>query len=347
MKNPLTLQNMYLRQRGKEHARKHYGRLLAMSLLTYFIVLALEEVLTLLGDTLMARESAAFAAAASQYAARETIGGSDALLNALMNLLFSPKFLLFNLVYIAVVSLLSNGLSLGHISQQLLAGKGGQPRVKGLLGRMKQCFKALRLNLWVYLKIFLWALPGMGAMVLALVVTILGYGESGTLILLGSWALIIALPFPAALRYSMSMYVLAENPDMGVIDCVNESKFLMKGHKWQLFKLGVPCLFIMCALFMATCFVGGMTLTLVGLESNDLAMTILTYLAIFTVMLFMPRLNMTYALFYLLRSEMAHECPLRWTVPNGMSPTAPVEAPVESIPETTYEKENPDEEPLC
>ncbi len=347
MKNPLTMQNIYLRQRGKEHARRHYGRLLVMSLLVYCIVLALEELLTLLGDALMAQESAAFAAAVSQYAARETIGTSDSLLNALTDLILSPKYLLFNLVYIVGVSLLSNGLSLGYIDQQLLVGKGSQPHVRGLFRRMKQCFKALRLNLWMYLKIFLWMLPGVGAMALALMVTLMGYGESGTLLLLGSYALIFALPIPAALRYSLSMYILAENPDMGVIDCVNESIYLMKGHKRQLFKLGVPCMFIMIALFMATCFVGGMTLALFGLENSNLAMTILTELAILVVMLFMPRLNMTYALFYLLRSEMAHSLSKPKTGPNGMPLTAPAESPATPAPENTDEKENPDESPLC
>ena len=347
MTNPLTMQNIYLRQRGKEHARRHYGRLLVMSLLVYGIVLALEELLTLVGDALMAQESAAFAAAVSQYTARDTIGTSDTLLNAFADLLLSPKYLLFNLAYIAGVSLLSNGLNLGYIDQQLLVGKGSQPHVRGLFSRMKQCFKALRLNLWIYLKIFLWTLPGLGAMAIALIVTLMGYGESGTLLLLGSYALLFALPIPASLRYSLSMYILAENPDMGVIDCVNESIYLMKGHKRQLFKLGVPCIFIMMALFMATCFVGGMTLALLGLDNSDLAMSLLTELSILVIILFMPRLNMTYALFYLLRSEMAHSLSKPKTGPNGMPLTAPPASPAPPAPETADEKENHHEAPLC
>lgn len=350
MKSPLTLQNIYLRQRGKEHARKHYGRYLLMSLLVYVIVLALEKALTLLGDALMARESAAFAAALSQYNARETLRTTNALREALAALLLSPKLLLYNLVYIAVVALVSNGLNLGFTDQLLQSGKGGQPRVKGLFSRMKQCFKALRLNLWIYLKLFLWALPGVGAMALALLIAVLGYGESGTLLLLGSWALIIVLPIIASMRYALGMYVLAENPNMGVIDCVNESKFLMKGHKGQLFRLGMPCIFIMCALFMATCVAGGMTLgvlEVMGLPISDLALDVLSYLGILVVMLFAPRLNMTYALFYLLRSEMAHECPLRWTIPDTSSLATIPESSAEYVPETTYEKENTDEEPLC
>ena len=347
MKNPLTMQNIYLRQRGKEHARRHYGKLLLMCLLVYGIVLAAEELLTLLGDTLMARESAAFAAAVNQYAARASIGTSDDMLNALTDLILSPKYLLFNLVYIVGVALLSNGLNLGYIDQQLQVGKGEKPRIGGVFGRMKQCFKALRLTFWVSLKVILWTLPGIGTMVLALIVSAMGYGESGTLLLLGGYVLLFALTIPAGLRYSQAMYILADNPGMGVIECVNESKFLMKGHKWQVFKLGVPCLFIMTALFMATCFVGGMTLALVGLESSDLAMSILTELAIFVILLFTPRLNMTYALFYLLRSEMARNLSKPRTGPNGMPLTALVESPVENIPENTDEKENPHEEPLC
>ncbi|MBQ0136366.1 MAG: DUF975 family protein [Oscillospiraceae bacterium] len=41
----------------------------------------------------------------------------------------------------------------------------------------------------------------------------------------------------ASYAFSMTFYVLAENPDMDAFDALKESRRLMKGHKWQLFCL--------------------------------------------------------------------------------------------------------------
>lgn len=40
-----------------------------------------------------------------------------------------------------------------------------------------------------------------------------------------------------AYRYSMSFYALVDNPNMGAVDAMRESKTMMKGNKWRLFCL--------------------------------------------------------------------------------------------------------------
>lgn len=58
----------------------------------------------------------------------------------------------------------------------------------------------------------------------------------GILVLL--WALLLVVPgIIAVYRYSMAFYVLADNPDMSIKDCINESKRLMDGNKGKLFLL--------------------------------------------------------------------------------------------------------------
>ena len=37
----------------------------------------------------------------------------------------------------------------------------------------------------------------------------------------------------------MSMHILAENKGMGALDCINESKEMTNGHKWELFVLSL------------------------------------------------------------------------------------------------------------
>lgn len=50
------------------------------------------------------------------------------------------------------------------------------------------------------------------------------------------WAMLFFFPgIIAFYRYRMAIYLLLEHPEMSAMDCIRESKRLMKGHKWELF----------------------------------------------------------------------------------------------------------------
>jgi uncharacterized membrane protein len=52
------------------------------------------------------------------------------------------------------------------------------------------------------------------------------------------WTLLLVVPgIIAALSYSQTFYIIAENPSMGGMEAINKSKELMNGHKTQLFLL--------------------------------------------------------------------------------------------------------------
>lgn len=52
------------------------------------------------------------------------------------------------------------------------------------------------------------------------------------------WSLLLIIPgIIASLRYSMTFYILADNPDIEAMDAINKSKEIMQGHKWELFCL--------------------------------------------------------------------------------------------------------------
>ena len=52
------------------------------------------------------------------------------------------------------------------------------------------------------------------------------------------WTLLLIVPgIIAALRYSMSFYIMADNPNMGIMEALAESKRMMQGNKWKLFCL--------------------------------------------------------------------------------------------------------------
>lgn len=54
------------------------------------------------------------------------------------------------------------------------------------------------------------------------------------------WSLLFIVPgIIALLRYSQAHYILADNPDMGVMDCIAESKRIMNGNKARFFCLNL------------------------------------------------------------------------------------------------------------
>ena len=54
------------------------------------------------------------------------------------------------------------------------------------------------------------------------------------------WALLFIIPgIIKAYSYSMSTYILAENPGKPALECINESKAMTHGHKMDLFVLGL------------------------------------------------------------------------------------------------------------
>ncbi|MGI6748392.1 MAG: DUF975 family protein [Anaerovoracaceae bacterium] len=54
------------------------------------------------------------------------------------------------------------------------------------------------------------------------------------------WTLLFIIPgIIAALRYSMSFYILADNPDIGIMEAINRSKVMMRGNKWKFFCLNL------------------------------------------------------------------------------------------------------------
>ena len=52
------------------------------------------------------------------------------------------------------------------------------------------------------------------------------------------WSFLFIIPgIIASYSYAMAPYLMAENPDMGIMEAINRSKELMRGNKWRLFCL--------------------------------------------------------------------------------------------------------------
>ena len=54
------------------------------------------------------------------------------------------------------------------------------------------------------------------------------------------WSLLFYIPgIVKAISYSMAPYILVDNPGITVGEAIDESKRITKGHKWELFVLGL------------------------------------------------------------------------------------------------------------
>ncbi|MGI6752444.1 MAG: DUF975 family protein [Anaerovoracaceae bacterium] len=52
------------------------------------------------------------------------------------------------------------------------------------------------------------------------------------------WSLLLIIPgIIASYRYSMTFYILMDNPEIGVMEAINASKEMMQNNKWKLFSL--------------------------------------------------------------------------------------------------------------
>ena len=78
-----------------------------------------------------------------------------------------------------------------------------------------------------------------------------GFSNFGRIVLLNIlmalfislWSMLLFVPgIIAAYRYSQAIYILLDNPGMSPLQCIRESKAMMKGHKGELFLLDLSFL---------------------------------------------------------------------------------------------------------
>ena len=276
MKN-LSVENVYTRAAAKELTKKHFWKLLGM----LAIMLGITYAILLGGSALL------------------SIMGNEVVMAIGM------------IVLILVMVLIAAGLGMGFYSAMIDLCRGNEDVTVGrVFSRMRQCPKACGLSLWIGLKTFLWMLPGYVLMIAGVMLAMMAPApedSSGIMVLmmLGGMILMFALIFPAVYRYMLSTYILADKPETGVFESVRQSKAMMKGHKWQAFKLVLPVVLIMYVVMLVLSVAFGAAIGL--LANTPVAMTILSIVLMIAVigadLYYMIRMYLCYALFYLKRVE--------------------------------------------
>lgn len=291
-----TVENVYIRQEAVQLTRNNFWQLLGIAVIIRFITEVLSWTLTAVGNRLMIPEVSEIV---DQYTRLVNLSGlTSSLIDSLLSMITSPKFILFNLAFLVLKGIINAGLSLGRIQQQLDTCRGGYPDPLRIFSGMKLFLKAWGLELWSGLKVGLWALPGMGVMIIGIELQLYEMYDIGNVVMVIGSVLMLALWYRAILRYAMAPYLLADEPDRGIRDCVRTSTGLMKGRLWQYFKVDIPVLFKCIGAMLAASFVMNLISRIIPMDIQ-LADRIDSILFFAATVYFLVQARLVNTLFYL------------------------------------------------
>ena len=139
--------------------------------------------------------------------------------------------------------------------------------VRGAFCRARLFFKAIGLQLLIILKVLLWMLPGI-ALLIGLMIPLYQADTpdamNSAMQTMNALTLpvILAMAVPgaiAALRYAMAEFILADEPEMKITECIRRSKEQMRELKRMLFTLLISFLLWYLLQLLVASFLSGMS----------------------------------------------------------------------------------------
>ena len=186
-------------------------------------------------------------------------------------------------------------LTLGMYRWLMNRVRGLEDPVSTVLCRMNQFFRAIALQLLVILKILLWMLPGVALSVYLLLPVWQQVGDISAQLAALQRSYNMTLPVTllilipggmAALRYALSEFIMADEPQTKILDCIRRSKELMKDKKKDLFFLLIGfLLWHLLAMMLSSFFTGTLSLLVQMLASLAISVYMGCSVAVFYLFL--------------------------------------------------------------
>ena len=139
--------------------------------------------------------------------------------------------------------LISGAMALGYAMFSIALFRKRETSVAEVLYGFEKFLKALGLYIVMNIFIMLWSSL---YMVYLIVISIMTFTNMQSLSDMSHFAFLAICGLPliipgiiASLRYSLAYFVLADNPSIGILKSINESKRLMRGNILKLFLLGL------------------------------------------------------------------------------------------------------------
>lgn len=154
------------------------------------------------------------------------------------------------LFYFIIGAPLQAGYTYGLL--ELVRGNG--VKVNILFSRFRQILASILLSTWTTLKTLAWLLPGLLIAAVGAIMVIIPsmelVGTIGAAVVAVGAITCFVLWIQAYYRYSMAHIAFADDPELDVYDAVECSKEMMRGRKFQLFRLTIPYLLIRIAVII-------------------------------------------------------------------------------------------------
>ena len=168
-------------------------------------------------------------AAAVQAASQEIMDGVTA---------FFQEKAPFMVITTLITWLFSPVLTLGFNHTLLKCLRKEEITYLTVLARLPIFFKAIGLNLMIFLRIFLWMLPGWALSLLGAVIMVFE-ANIGVLVMIAAMGVMLAGMIRAMYRYHLATYIMADAPETGINASIRRSREIMKGRKMELFSLEI------------------------------------------------------------------------------------------------------------
>lgn len=113
------------------------------------------------------------------------------------------------------------------------------------------------------------------------------------------WTLLFIIPgIIAALRYSQAFFILADDPTKGILQCINESKWMMKGNKGKLFCLELSFFGWMLLTFIVIGMIAKLFSMILIIDFGGVMMAIINWIASLLICWLTAYMLSTEAAFY-------------------------------------------------
>jgi len=162
------------------------------------------------------------------------------------------------------------------------------------------------------------------------------------------WMLLFIVPgIIASLRYAMAFYIMADKPEIGVMDAIAESKRMMNGNKWKYFCLQISFIGWFCLM-------GGLLIPVAMIPNETVSLVAIVIVCSAFIMYLVPYITASSVGFYeVANGNLRPAVPADPTTVEASAETGEgekaeaLEAPANEIPEregTEENKGNPEDE---
>ena len=234
---------------------------------------------TLLGQMLMVLSGGSFALRLTnlvETATRSQLQNPFFLLAEMMKIVNDKGFQTAVIVQV-VAWLVTPALALGLLKHLFGLLRGEEGTFTDIFSRIRQWWKAILLNLLCTFKMLLWAVPGLAVVVGGAYLTVTTGNMSFLYMMYVGYGIAMVLGLMAFLRYALSQYALADEPDSGILSSLRTSKALMKKNQGKLISVYFTYIWSMLLISMVVTWVSVMN----NVIGNTLSMALTLVLDVY------------------------------------------------------------------